>query len=195
MPCPCCNPCSGPCDGENPCPEGCACVDGECVTSCPVECGANGDCGSQCECCTTWSYTNPGFLVQGCRRASEGYACCCESYKSLCYTDMSYCVGAEDGPAPNIAGSPPANAIVLINSSGVYCDVNREVEGYHVYGEEGGENCYNYGYYTAVSDCGACEGTCAAWFDTSLFSPSFWQIFCDCATSNSVDACAENPLP
>ena len=27
----CCNKCSGPCDGENPCPEGCVCVDGECV--------------------------------------------------------------------------------------------------------------------------------------------------------------------
>jgi hypothetical protein len=28
----CCNKCSGPCDEENPCPEGCVCVDGECVT-------------------------------------------------------------------------------------------------------------------------------------------------------------------
>jgi hypothetical protein len=30
----CCNKCSGPCDGENPCPEGCECVDGQCV-DCP----------------------------------------------------------------------------------------------------------------------------------------------------------------
>jgi hypothetical protein len=36
----CCNKCSGPCDSENPCPEGCACVDGECVTSpCSGPCG------------------------------------------------------------------------------------------------------------------------------------------------------------
>jgi hypothetical protein len=28
---PCEPPCSGSCDEENPCPEGCACVDGECV--------------------------------------------------------------------------------------------------------------------------------------------------------------------
>jgi hypothetical protein len=34
----CCNKCSGPCDGENPCPEGCQCVDGECVSS-PCVCG------------------------------------------------------------------------------------------------------------------------------------------------------------
>jgi len=27
----CPNCCTGPCDGENPCPEGCACVNGECV--------------------------------------------------------------------------------------------------------------------------------------------------------------------
>jgi hypothetical protein len=27
----CCKKCEGPCDEENPCPEGCACVDGECV--------------------------------------------------------------------------------------------------------------------------------------------------------------------
>ena len=32
----CCNKCSGPCDEENPCPEGCACVDGECVACCTV---------------------------------------------------------------------------------------------------------------------------------------------------------------
>ena len=31
MACPCCATCSGPCDGENPCPDECACVDGECV--------------------------------------------------------------------------------------------------------------------------------------------------------------------
>ena len=38
----CCNKCSGPCDGESPCPEGCACVDGQCVpggSSC-CRCGA-----------------------------------------------------------------------------------------------------------------------------------------------------------
>jgi hypothetical protein len=36
----CCGGCSGPCDDENPCPEGCACVDGECVavTSCAGTC-------------------------------------------------------------------------------------------------------------------------------------------------------------
>ena len=32
----CCNKCSGPCDGENPCPEGCVCVDGACVGCCTV---------------------------------------------------------------------------------------------------------------------------------------------------------------
>ena len=39
MTCPCCSPCSGSCDSENPCPEGCACVDGECV---PCDCSATG---------------------------------------------------------------------------------------------------------------------------------------------------------
>jgi hypothetical protein len=34
----CCNKCSGPCDGENPCPPGCVCVDGQCV-----ECGVGLD--------------------------------------------------------------------------------------------------------------------------------------------------------
>jgi hypothetical protein len=33
----CCEePCSGPCDEENPCPEGCVCVDGECAQVCVV---------------------------------------------------------------------------------------------------------------------------------------------------------------
>lgn len=27
----CCKKCEGPCDEENPCPEGCVCVDGQCV--------------------------------------------------------------------------------------------------------------------------------------------------------------------
>jgi hypothetical protein len=31
----CCSKCSGPCDEENPCGEGCVCVDGECV---PADC-------------------------------------------------------------------------------------------------------------------------------------------------------------
>mgnify|MGYP006935472773 CR=1 FL=1 len=35
-------PCSGPCDGENPCPEGCVCVDGQCVPSVAA--------GACCEC-------------------------------------------------------------------------------------------------------------------------------------------------
>lgn len=44
--------CSGPCDEENPCPEGCVCVDGECVAvSCFGLCGPNSPCGPGCVCC------------------------------------------------------------------------------------------------------------------------------------------------
>jgi len=32
----CCKKCEGPCDEENPCPEGCLCVDGECAQVCVV---------------------------------------------------------------------------------------------------------------------------------------------------------------
>jgi hypothetical protein len=42
-------PCSGPCDAETPCPEGCECVDGECV--------ALGTCCQQgCTECTSANY-------------------------------------------------------------------------------------------------------------------------------------------
>ena len=34
----CCGGCSGPCDEENPCPEGCACVYGECEPACLCDC-------------------------------------------------------------------------------------------------------------------------------------------------------------
>jgi hypothetical protein len=37
----CCNRCFGPCDGENPCPEGCECVDGQCVAE-SGDCATNG---------------------------------------------------------------------------------------------------------------------------------------------------------
>lgn len=83
----CCNKCSGPCDTENPCPEGCECVEGQCtgeaagVCCVPVcsECRAcfflwdgtdfvfqneilNGDCGN-CPECSTVDINDPAFGV------------------------------------------------------------------------------------------------------------------------------------
>jgi hypothetical protein len=51
----CCSPpappCSGPCDEENPCPEGCECLDGECVEPpCSGPCEENEDCAPGCRC-------------------------------------------------------------------------------------------------------------------------------------------------
>jgi hypothetical protein len=56
----CCNKCSGPCDGETPCPEGCACVDGECVGG-----------GACCSCDTSdyWAYSPVGNLQVFCDQA------------------------------------------------------------------------------------------------------------------------------
>jgi hypothetical protein len=167
----CCDPpCSGSCDEENPCPEG-------------------------CECCTEWSAGTPGLLVSVCRNVSENYACCCDAYKKLCYIDMSFCEEAEISGSfpPNISGSAPGGAILLDNTGALYCDVSREIGGSWQQGPD--RKCYTYGYYVAVDDCGACSGTCTDWFDTDVFSPSFWQIFCDCATSNSVDVCYEDDPP
>lgn len=45
--------CCGPCDEENPCPEGCACVDGKCATPCQGPC----PCPAGCNCCTGgWAF-------------------------------------------------------------------------------------------------------------------------------------------
>jgi hypothetical protein len=164
-------PCCGdPCDEETPCPAG-------------------------CECCTEWNGGNPGFLVSVCRNVSENYACCCDAYKKLCYIDMSFCEEAAiDGDfPPDIAGSPPANAILLNNSDALYCDVSRDIGGF--WQQDPDSKCYTYGYYVAVDDCGDCEGTCTDWFDTNVFDSLFWQGFCDCATSNSVDVCYEDDPP
>ena len=173
----CCNKCSGPCDEENPCPEGCCCG-------------------------TTYLPGSPGILETGCRRISDGYACCCESYQRLCYVDMSYSENrAHIGPFPTIPGTPPPNAIALVDKL-VYCDVNREVDGYWDYGLAPSEDedapeiaVYEFGYYVPISDCEDCPGQCTDWFDTGVFFPQFWGIFCDCATSNNIDVCLENPLP
>jgi hypothetical protein len=51
----CCNKCSGPCGCENPCPEGCVCCDGTCVSEPPFECEADPEtelCCWQCDTCT-----------------------------------------------------------------------------------------------------------------------------------------------
>jgi hypothetical protein len=59
----CCNKCSGPCDGENPCPEGCVCVDGECVTNCTSKS------------CTLVAAGWPTVVPDG---TCQGGNCCCE---------------------------------------------------------------------------------------------------------------------
>ena len=205
----CDEPCSGPCDSGYPCPAGCVCCDGvccdgvccdgvcvsgECVTQCPSECGAEGDCGPQCECCTTWVGGSPGFLVSGCSFVSEGYACCCDFYKKLCYVDKSE-TRAGTFPPPNIVGSPPDGAILLSRSGALSIELNLEIEGTY-WGEE--ENRYTYGYWF-VCDDGEDEHAPGDgptdWFDLTKYSPGFWQTFCDAATANSVGACAENPAP
>jgi hypothetical protein len=198
-------PCEGPCDEENPCPEGCECCQGECrpvsegeCVECSGSCDEENPCPEGCECCTVWSGGSPGSLGNACRNVSDDYACCCDTYQALCEEDFSTCIpGAHAGAfPPDIPGSPPANAILLINSSAVYCDVNRDIEGFWGYDESDNEAaCYEYSYFYPVADCGDCTGTCTDWFDTAVFAPQFWQIFCDCATENSVDVCGENPLP
>lgn len=171
------------------------CVDGECVRDCSGSCDSENPCLSGCCCGTVWNFGNPGSLVSGCR--PSGYACCCDYYKKLCYVDMSECIVQErsGGFPPNIAGSPPGNAIVVINGSAVYTDVNGTIGGIWSYVDGEDAACYNYGYYTVADDCESCDGTCTDWFDTGAFSSGFWQTFCDGATINNVNACDENPAP
>ncbi len=45
----CCNKCSGPCDEENPCGEGCTCIQGQCFPNCALV--GNG-CPEGYECCS-----------------------------------------------------------------------------------------------------------------------------------------------
>ena len=188
-------------EAESYCPESKPyCCDGVCEEEpcCDVGCDEEGQCPEGCECCTSATPGSPGSLVTGCLPISADYACCCEAYKKLCYTDESYCVPlAHSGLfPPNISGSPPAGAILLNNTDALYCDVNREIGGFWDLDENNEEvACYDYGYYTAAGDCDDCDGDCDDWFDTGSFSPSFWQLFCDCATSNAVDVCEANPLP
>jgi hypothetical protein len=201
-PCP-----SGECciDGYciNPCPPGQYCCDGECQEEpceeeCEGSCDGDNPCPEGCECCTVWSGGSPGSLGNACRNVSDDYACCCDTYQFLCREDfVTYIPGAHSGAfPPDIPGSPPANAILLINSSAVYCDVSRDIEGSWQYDESDNEAArYEYSYFYPVADCDDCTGACTDWFDTAVFVPQFWQIFCDCATENSVDVCGENPLP
>jgi hypothetical protein len=53
--CCCAPPCSGACDEENPCPEGCECVDGECVAVALGTC-----CEQGCVECTGGNYSWDG---------------------------------------------------------------------------------------------------------------------------------------
>lgn len=171
-----------------------------CCEECHGSCDTGVDCAPGCCCATTWTGESPGSLVKACRRTADGYACCCDSYKKLCFVDKTEIVphdgglNCENPIVPDIPGSPPPNAIVLVNANVVYCEVNRDIIGSLVDPTFCDEAIYEYGYYYVVDNCDECEGTCYDWFGES-FVPQFWQSFCDCATHNSVDLCEDNPLP
>jgi len=64
----CCNKCSGPCDAENPCGEGCVCVDGQCVAATGCCCingqGVGGHTQESCEECTTTNVCNEFMYLE-----------------------------------------------------------------------------------------------------------------------------------
>lgn len=85
--------CSGPCDGETPCPEGCCCVQGQCVPNPepgqPCQCGGpcegelmcsegcycvNGECSETMPCNTCDIFWVPDlYLQRGCIPGPEEY--------------------------------------------------------------------------------------------------------------------------
>lgn len=104
----CCNKCSGPCDGENPCPPGCVCVDGECQES-----PCSGPCDSSCfaaYCCSGDGQCGPNG--DGCAE----FLGCAERWNSPAYfaTSAEAQAFADEFNANNPNTSPNCGMIVVV---------------------------------------------------------------------------------
>jgi hypothetical protein len=80
----CCSKCSGPCDAESPCPEGCVCVDGECVPNC------------NSEPCVLVPDFSTGLFAPAV--ACQGDACCCEGIPHGSCLDDSVIIDENGNP-------------------------------------------------------------------------------------------------
>lgn len=113
----CCNKCSGPCDGETPCPEGCACVDGACVADSGACCLPDGtcvdgvnECPPQCVCEyrvgeATYDEATDSFVCPEGQR-EEGTFCFESTIVPACPDGT--CETCEACPPENLTASGPA---------------------------------------------------------------------------------------
>jgi hypothetical protein len=203
---PCETPCSGPCDEENPCPEGCECVDGECVAA--VGCCCIGGSPDQSKTTQFSCESAGGTWNSGAACASAAADCrCCTEFKFLCITQFDS--GDLSGVGRECVTEPPrqipaeAGLIASVRGTVISCGTQDQYCNQICYscGEEDGDgnfaNVLRFQYTTlrAVDSCDDCSGTCVPWGDTSVLDNGYWELLCNCAASQAVNPCADNPLP
>jgi hypothetical protein len=179
-----CGGCSGPCDGENPCPEGCECVDGECVgrfnvckrifvvRECTYVCAAiEPGCGGDTTFTTFGPYSSYEEALLDALFNTDNW--CPETINRDC------CLNPEDpgtaylNTGCSIFSAPVRFAGLLGQGVGCLSFYEQEVP--------------------VVGDC--CSGSCEAelWRDFTGFEEMLpWSCLADCAC---VDGACENPLP